>query len=297
MAAVDAKLGEAIDHDPGYSLALCNRGTLHLTTFSDPATNELARAYFEEALAVATKQAKNASQRKLEVDHRVKGLAFLGIARACSQARHRFNRTEDAIVERAREAADEATVYLNDSHESLYAKAFAWHCTETLDDIQVGRDVYLQIVEEADREYPAVHNNLGFILTIGGEHLMKLGRKEEAKKWWKDAEHHMRTTIEIEARQMGRWEFAYANLGNLYRLQGKFEEGEKEYLTALAPEPEKSTYTNGLNEYARLLLDWGKAENKQERIEKAERFHALALSSTEDDQVREKLKAEFGGED
>ena len=38
VAAVDAKLAEAVEHDPGYALALYNRGTLHLTTFSTPAS-------------------------------------------------------------------------------------------------------------------------------------------------------------------------------------------------------------------------------------------------------------------
>lgn len=293
--AVDAKLAKAIEYDPGYALALYNRGTLHLTTFSSPATNDLAMKYFEGALAAATDQAKDASQVKLEVDHRVRGMAYLGIARTCSQARHRFGRLDDAVVQRAREAAQEATVFLDESHESLYAKAFAWHCTETLEDIRVGREVYEQIVREAPKEHSAVHNNLGYILVKGGEHLLKMGKKNEAEAWWKSAEDHLKTTIEIEGGK-GRWEFAHANLGDLYRLRKLFKEGEREYLKALGPDPKKSRYTNGLNELARLYLDWGQEDGDREKLAKAEIFHGLALATTDDEEVREKLKGEYSGE-
>ena len=263
--AVDTKLAEATEHDPGYALALYNRGTLHLTTFSNPAANDRALQYFEEALVAAIDQARDASQVKVQVDHRVRGMAHLGIARACSQARHRYGRMDESLVQRAREAADEATVYLNDSHESLYAKAFAWHCTETYEDIRVGREVYEQIIEEAPREYSSVHNNLGYILVKGGEHLMKRGQEKKAQEWWKAAEEQLKITIELE-RHTGRWEFAYANLGDLYRLQKRFQEGEEEYLKALAPDPRKSTYTNGLNELALLYRDWGRGRTTRRSL-------------------------------
>jgi len=292
VEAVDAKLAEAIEYDPGYALALYNRGTLHLTTFSSPEANDLAMKYFEEALAAATDQARDASRVKVDVDHRVKGMAYLGISRACSQARHRFGRMEDEVVDRAREAAEEATVYLDNSPESLYAKAFAWHCTETYDDIRAGRRVYQEILEDAPKKYSAVHNNLGFILVKRGEHLMKRGDEAKAREWWKSAEDHLKITIEMENRE-GRWEFAHANLGNLYRLQERFAEGEKEYLTALGPEPRKSSYTNGLNELARLYLDWGRAEGDEERLAKAREFHALAMATTDDGMVQARLEIEF----
>lgn len=77
------------------------------------------------------------------------------------QARHRFGRLDPAIVERAREAAQEATNFLKESPESLYALAFAWHCTETLEDIMRGRAVYEKITDGEPKKYVAVHNNLG----------------------------------------------------------------------------------------------------------------------------------------
>jgi len=292
VAAVDAKLAEAIQHDPGYALALYNRGTLHLTTFSTPTANDRALQYFEKALAAATNQVRDASQVKVQVDHRVRGMAHLGIARSCSQAVHRYGRTDENLVKRAREAADEATIYLNQSHESLYAKAFAWHCTETYEDIRVGREVYEEIIEEAPRKYSSVHNNLGYILVKGGEHLMKRGQEKKARKWWKDAEEQLKITIELEG-HTGRWEFAYANLGDLYRLQGRFQDGEREYLKALAPDPRKSTYTNGLNELAVLYRDWGQETSDPEKLTKAKEFHDLALATTTDEGVREKLRAQF----
>ncbi len=80
---------------------------------------------------------------------------------------------------------------------------------------------------------------------------MGKGKKGEAEAWWKNAECHLKNTIEME-RGRGRWEFAYANLGDLYRLQKRFEDGERKYLKALGPDPRRSSYTNGLNELARL---------------------------------------------
>lgn len=286
VAAVDAKLEEAVTRDPGYSLAHCNRGALLLTTFSDAATND--------------------------------------------QARHRFGRLDPAIVERAREAAQEATNFLKESPESLYALAFAWHCTETLEDIMRGREVYEKIIDREPTEYVAVHNNLGFILLKGGEHLHEQGRESEAREWWREAEKQLRTTVEIEGRGRTRWEFAHANLGGLYRLQQRFVEGEKEYMIALGPEPEASTYTSGLNELARLYQDWAEAledgtgtpptepdhdgaslnQHRQgigggsvdpypagvEGLRtRAQRFHELALATIDDEDHRRKLVADFSG--
>jgi tetratricopeptide (TPR) repeat protein len=121
---------------------------------------------------------------------------------------------------------------------------------------------------------------------------MARGEEAKAKEWWKSAEEHLRITIQMENRE-GRWEFAYANLGDLYRLQGRFDEGEREYLTALGPEPRKSSYTNGLNELARLYLDWGRAQGDDEKLTKAQEFHALAMATTKDERVKARLAAQF----
>lgn len=283
---VDAKLVEALEHDPGYALAHYDRGILHLLTFRDAATNARARGHLERARRLAREQAAAASREKVFVDRTVEGLAALGIARTYSQDRHRFGRTDPAVVDRAREAAGEAVALLDRSPASLYALAFAWHCTETLEDILRGRRLYEEIVRREPDRHPAVHNNLGYILMVGGERLRDRGREEEARAWWAEAEREMRRTLRISGPGRPTRRFSLANLGNLHRLRGRTDEAERAYLAALGPEPEASTYTDGLNELARLYAETG-------RRAEAERFHRLALASTDDDAHRAKLAREM----
>jgi tetratricopeptide (TPR) repeat protein len=184
----------------------------------------------------------------------------------------------------ARKAAEKAVTLLGRSPESLYALAFAWHCTETLEDIEIGKDVYDEILAREPKKHPAVYNNLGYILMVGGEKLRTAGRTREAERWWKEAEKHMRRTLALSDPNRRTTPFTHANLGNLHRLRGAYDLAEREYLQALGPEPEASKYTNGLNELACLYAEMGKRE-------KADRYHELALRSA-DDPVQRKVLAE-----
>ena len=96
----------------------------------------------------------------------------------------------------------------------------------------------------------------------------------------------MRLTLKISDPKRRTTPFSHANLGNLLRLRGEHEAAEEEYLKALAPDPERSTYTNGLNERACLYAQMG-------REGEAEKYHRLALRSTEDPGHREKLEGEY----
>lgn len=283
VAAVEAKLTEAVEHDPGYALAHYNRGTLLLITFRDAATNARALDHFRRARELAVQQAEAASLEKVFVDRRMEGMANLGIARSLSQDRHRYGRMDPEIVAEARRAASLASTYLDESTPALYALAFAWHCTETLPDIREGRRIYERIVKREPNRHTAVHNNLGYILMVGGEHLRKLGKRDEAEEWWRLAEKHMETTLRITGPGHRTREFTHANLGNLHRLRGRYAEAERAYLRALAPEPERSGYTNGLNELACLYREMGREDD-------AVRFHDLALASTDDRDHRRRLQ-------
>ena len=280
---VDRALAEAIDHDPGYALAHFNRGILWLRTIRDASTNAKARDHFLKAAELAEEQAKAASLEKWNVDRRVEGLAALGVARTYSQDHHRFGKESEETVKLAREAASRAVLCLPGDPDALYAQAFAWHCTETLEDIRAGIEIYEKIIGNKPGRYPGVHNNLGYILMVGGEQLREIGYESECRAWWERAEKEMRLTLKSSDPRSRTTEFARANLGNLYRLQGRFEESEREYLAALGGNPEASGYTNGLNELARLYLETG-------RHDEGRRMHGLALATTDDADQHRKLR-------
>lgn len=286
VESVLGKLSEAIDLDPDYALAWLNRGVLQLLTFRNAETNRRAREDFLTAERLAREQADEAAKTRARVSRRVEGMAALGIARTLSQDRHRFGRPDPETVAPARQAAERAVTLLGRSPEALYALAFAWHCTETLEDIREGRRIYKEIIAREPRKHPAVHNNLGYILMVGGEHLRALGQEKEAEKWWRDAEREMRLTLRISDPQRRTTAFSHANLGNLLRLRGRFQEAEAEYRKSLAPDPQQSTYTNGLNELACLYQEMGRGKEAKE-------YHALALASTDDAGHQKKLRAAF----
>ena len=283
VEAVAGTLSEAIEADPDYALAWLNRGVLRLLTFRDADTNRQAREDFLQAEALAREKADAEAQTRPVVSRRVEGMAALGLSRTLSQDRHRFGRPDEETVAPARSAAERAVTLLGRSPEALYALAFAWHCTETLGDIRVGREIYEEIIALEPRKHPAVHNNLGYILMVGGEHLRALGQEEEAERWWGEAEGEMRITLRISDTKRRTTPFTHANLGNLYRLRRSFAKAEGEYLEALTPDPETSTYTNGLNELACLYAEMGREED-------AARYHELALRSAGDPDHEEKLR-------
>lgn len=283
---VDNKLEEAISHDPDYALAHFNRGILWLRTIRDASTNARAREHFQEAGRLAKDRVEVDLVNPSYVDRRVEGLAALGVARTYSQDRHRFGRIDEETVKKARQAAGEAVHCLPGDPDALYAQAFAFHCTETLEDIRPAAEIYRKIIGNKHGKYPGVHNNLGYIRMVGGEHLRDMGYEEKAMEWWKLAEEQMLLTLKVSDSRSRTIEFAHANLGNLYRLQGRHEDSEREYLKALGPEPEKSQYTNGLNEYARLLLEMGRADEGY-------KFHRLAMATIDDPDSHRKLKGDI----
>lgn len=288
VAAVEAKLEEAIRLDPGYALAHYNRGNLLLVTYRDAATNARAREHFKRARELAVRQADTAATEKVFVDRRLEGLANLGISRTLSQDRHRFGHEDPEVLADARRTASQAVSVLGETTPALYALAFAWHCTETLEDIREGRRIYERIVQREPARHRAVHNNLGFILMVGGERLRALGRDAEAAEWWEEAERHMAITLRISGPQSRTREFTHANLGNLYRLQERYAESEAEYLKALGPEPHRSWYINGMNELACLYRDMG-------RTDEARRLHDAALAAAGDGAHRARLSLVFAG--
>ena len=272
---VGAKLNDSIGNDSEYALAHYNLAVLTYLRHESPETNQLARTYFLEAARLARESG----------DKPTRGLAWVGVSRCYSQDRHRYGRMEAEVVNKARYAASYAVELLPHDPRTLYASAFAWHCTETLDDIRKGRPGYEEIIRKYPDKYIAVYNNLGYILMVGGELLQAQGNPEEAKDWWKQAERNMKKAIALSK---VHHRMANANLGNLQRLRNDYQGALDYYREALGGDPETSEYTNGLNELARLYFDMGLSnssapEAKANHMTQGLHHHQHALRSTTGD--------------
>jgi len=242
VQSVDSKLEESVGHDPDYTIAHYNRGTLLYLTFKDFNSNDLARGHFLEAVRSAG----------VAGDQTFEGLAWVGVSRCYSQDCHRFGSIDMEAVAGARDAATKSMSLLMRDDRSIYAMAFALHCTETLEDIREGRKHYEEIIQKAAGKYPVVHNNLGYILMVGGRLLQAKGKNGEAEEWWKGAKRHMDRTIKIDRPRSNLTKFARANLGNLHRMRREYKKAFDSYQKALDIDP---NYVEGHNELARLYFD------------------------------------------
>lgn len=278
IARVQKLLEESIEHDPNYAMAHYNLAVLIHSQFRNAEFNELARSNFQKAAVLAQNAGLGNPQAKTSGSQRVEGLAKVGISRCYSQDRHRFGNMDQKVVEEAREAAEEAMRLLKGDADALYALAFAWHCTEVLEDIKAGRALYEKIIRKEPKKYPTVHNNLGYILMTGGHLLEKEGKIKEAEEWYEAAQQQMNIVIETTGRDVPSLRFSYANRGNLNRLRHQYERAIQDYVLALDHDPENSKYTNGLNELACVYFD----RNKNDDMVQAIKYHTLALNTTSD---------------
>ena len=272
---IEDLLQSSIQHDPNYAMAHFNLGILKYHSHKGASVNESASVHFRTAIELIDKidGGRGACD---STGLCVKGLAYVGLARCYCQYRHRYGYLDTETVNNARSNAEEAVKLLKGDVKALHALAFAWHCTETIDDIRKGRAIYEQVIRKEPNKDSHVHNNLGYILMVGGKLIGKAGNKKEGEKWFRDAEHHMKTVLEIERGRSTRMvDFAHANLGNLCRLRGEYERAVSYYLKALDYSPEESTYTNGLNELSLVYFETGD-------YSEALHYHELALRTTKD---------------
>ena len=278
LKKVGSKLKESCHYDADYALAHYNLGVLTYLPKGNPGANEEARDHFLKATELAKKSNNT----------RTEGLAWIGVSKCYSQDVHRFGRTDTDMAAKARKAAAEAEDLLPGDPGALHAYAFAWHCTDDLRDIKRARPIYEDIIKEYPDKYANVYNNLGYILMVGGELLQaEENSKAEAEDWWKQAECHMKKTLSLDAKGTVVHRYALANLGNLHRLRGNFEEALIFYLKALDDNP---NYTEGLNELARLYFD-------QDDMIQGLRYHKRALRTlkkptTDEDHQKLKLMRE-----
>lgn len=277
---IDGLFASSLEHDPLYALAHYNRGVLYYELGRGEKSNKQALQYFERAIKVAERvrqdelglrkhiqsclvASSDISPKSDTVDQiviglnqsakRVKGLSLIGVSRCYSQEVHRYG-ADASLSQFAREAAAHAEKVLGNTPAVLYAKAFAWHCTENLSDIRTGADYYRQIIQEYPRKFATVHLNLGYILMVGAEQLDTLGSEslEEAKAWYAEAEGHSKVAAEISRDGSRIKKYALANLGNISRLRGAYADARSNYQQAVDSDSE---YINGIAEYSWVFVE------------------------------------------
>lgn len=342
---VEAKLTEALSADPDYPLAHYNRGVFCYREKEGAEANEEAKRHFIVARDAARRRLHEEQSRVAgRADTRLLGLASIGVARTYCQDVHRFghlqyvpdeqSRPEDpgapAPWMEARRAAADAVLHLPNDPQAKYAEAFAWHCTVsdglTVDelearkrDIEEGKERYESVVSvrrfpgwrKRAAKYAVLHNNLGYILMMGGQVLVDEAayadeqrsttvaaeRRREAEKWYTKAKRHMETTIEVAPSDAYLKAYAYANLGNLQRLRGQPAEAERSYEAAIEEwsrvrglhpsDAGPDVYVDGLAERARLFVQAG------DRAEDALADHHEALTAAQSPQHRFKIARMF----
>lgn len=273
---VDKILGSCIECDQNYAMAYYNRGILNYLAHINITGNRRAKDYFKKAVIIIN--AENSQDRvKIRRNKIIEGLAWIGLSRCYCQEWHRYGYRDIDIVNQARDAARRAIKLLgNNNIKALHALAFSWHCTEDLSDIEKGKEIYEKVTKKYPGKYAHFHNNLGYILMIGGQKLSAKGDQIKAKQWYSLAQYHMEKVIEIEKRSSTRLlDFAHANLGNLFRLRKDYQKSIDAYMEALRWDLENSTYTNGLNELSLVYCD-------MRDFKKALHLHRRSLQTTDD---------------
>ncbi len=275
---VEEKLLEALKHDSQSSLVQYNLGLLTYYKYGGK-DNDEALSYFNTAA--------NSGDKRLQY------LGQIGLTRCYCQSYHRFGKQTGKNLEKSRRAADEAISLLGGSPKgkepgswsdrkktdyarALYARAFSKHVTEKPDDIDAGTVDYLTLIallcpeyDEYSKAFPdsfeegikvlqekqplvptAVYNNLAYILMARGG---RFTPGPDAVPYYTRARAFLKLALSRET----DYKFARANLGNLERLLGDYEEAELHYKKALQQDP---TYANGYSELAWVYLAWGKDE-------------------------------------
>jgi tetratricopeptide (TPR) repeat protein len=230
-------------------------------------------------------------------NHRFDYLGQIGLARCYCQNYHRLGKQTPNDLSRAREAAAEAVELIKNEKKRLglkkwtghlkvdyarakYCQAFAQHVTEKDDDLDNGLEIYLEILEmycpsvddnflrypgdlkavidalkDKKPEVPAViYNNMGYILMARG------GRFERKNEQSDEYYRHAKEFFKLSLKRDPNYKFARANLGNLERLNGDYDQAINHYKFAIDLDEK---YVNGYSERSWVHLESGHSDDAQ----------------------------------
>jgi tetratricopeptide (TPR) repeat protein len=233
------------------------------------------------------------------------GLVLCGLALTHCQMYHRFGDETADVLATSRTAARMAVGTAAARRERLagwfaprrlrkaalegfalakYAEAFAQHITGTCEDAAAAIPLYeesIGLLEGARLPVRAVlYNNLGF------QHMEVAGRFERGPdvESYETAGRMFRKAAEV----FPDLYFAWANLGNMHRLRGEWDDATRCYLKSLEISKGLGTvYPQGHNELANVLAEAG-------REPEAAESHQRALDVAGSPSLRAKFRAEYG---
>ncbi len=275
--AIEAALLAARKHNPNSPLINYNLALLYYYRYKAK-DNEEARQLFRKALRTD--------------NPRLEALANIGLARCYSQDYHRFGKQSRAVLDKARDSAEKAVKLTEqamrtakgpvrgqtkiDYARALYCRAFAWHVTEELEDIERGIRDYERVIEITEPRVPAfVYNNQGYLYMARADRFVAGGDEAGLNR---SAEY-----FNLALKREPDYTFALANLGNVMRLLGNYDEALEYYNEAVKIDPD---YTNGWSELADVHLEKGEPDQAESAYEKA-------LSLAGDDSHRSKVMERY----
>jgi uncharacterized protein YjbI with pentapeptide repeats/tetratricopeptide (TPR) repeat protein len=233
------------------------------------------------------------------------GLVLCGLALTHCQLYHRFGEETADVLATSRTAARMAVATATARRRRVdrrraprrlrraalegfalakYAEAFAQHITGTREDAAAAIPLYREaigVLEGAGLPVRAVlYNNLGF------QHMVVAGRFERGS----DVESYRMAgeMFDRALRVNPELHFVWANLGNMHRLRGQWNDAERCYLKALEITKRLGTaYPQGHNELAQVLAEAGRAAEATES-------HGQALDTADSPTLRARFRAEYG---
>jgi tetratricopeptide (TPR) repeat protein len=266
---------QALDRDPDYYLAHYNIGALLYARYTAP-DNESAIEHFRLA-------AKSSESHW-------RALALAALTMALSQQVHRFGYAKEPSTTQADDASSRALRIEPNLHEVCFARGWAYQSAEKTSDAISWYSKVVDIPLSKDPVRKTEQKRIkSFAETNKGWLLMTIYHDLTA------AEECFRSALSHNKHN----QMSYANLGDLYKRQGKFDLAIQEYEKAIDQEPH---YLNAFNELGMVYIAKAAASRSietqsavDELLRAAYSWHekALALTSEEDVRDRAQLRDKF----
>jgi len=235
-----------IAHQPGYTRALYNRGTLLYNRYGQ-GENDRAINDFQEATR--------------SEDRRLRALAFAGLAMAYGQQVHRFGVDKHEVAAKASDASTQALELDRTLEESWFARGWALQIEERWAEAVEAYDDVAKLpagFPPGRRIQSFAHNNIGWITMnkLNGD------LRDAERRFW-------------QALALYPNKIAYVNLADVAKRHGRYELAATLFQYAVGLDP---SYINGWHEYALLELERGSrpGEDAEEHLERACELEATA---------------------
>jgi tetratricopeptide (TPR) repeat protein len=257
---------EAIEAEPGYTLAHYNLGTLLYNRYT-ASDNEATRVHLKKAAA--------------SPDQETRALSLAALAMAYCQQVHRFGHPATPWGYKAVAASAEAYSLKPSLEQTSLARGFAY---QVLGQAKEALAWYRRVLKlpldspEDQRLHSYANNNMGYIF---------LRRPGHQKRNLAMAERHFRKAIELFPQNKMTW----TNLGEIHRIEKDYSQALADYAKAVEIDPR---YVSAFNETGFVYLAKAKdSDNPQEEADFlacARDCHLQAISIIEEKDHRHRAE-------